>query len=96
MVVEFPGKIQNFGRAEFDAEAAAFATVPINKHLASELASSGRSSLRHGHLEAEWDFSAEQGLLVRFRVPRKVFSISTSILTVLSSAIDVFAALDRT
>jgi hypothetical protein len=62
VIVEFLRKRQNFGRAEFNAKAAALATVPLDENLASELASSwGRSALRHVNLDKERKFSNSVG-----------------------------------
>ena len=51
VVVEFPRKSQNFGRAEVNTKPTAFATVPINKDSAPKFASPWCGwSLRHVHL----------------------------------------------
>jgi hypothetical protein len=58
VLVEFSAKSQGFGRAEFHAEAAALAAVPMDENLATELASSWRcGSLRHVNLDKKRDIS---------------------------------------
>jgi hypothetical protein len=62
VVVELFGKLQNFGRAEFNAEAAALAAIPIDENLATELASFWRrSALRHVNLEKKRDLANVTG-----------------------------------
>jgi hypothetical protein len=60
MAVELLRENQDFRRAEFDAETAALATVPINKDLAAELSSS-RGCVRHLNLEGKATFSEPSG-----------------------------------
>jgi hypothetical protein len=62
MVVKVAGKLQNFGRAELDAEPAALAAVPIYEDLATELASFwGRGSFWHVNLEKRRNFPVLRG-----------------------------------
>jgi hypothetical protein len=52
VTVELLRKLQNLGRAKFNAEAAALARVPIDKDLTPELPSFRRwSALRHVNLD---------------------------------------------
>ena len=62
VAVELFGKLQNFGRAEFNAKAAALTAVPIDKNLATELASFWRrSALRHVNLDKKRDLATVKG-----------------------------------
>jgi len=89
VVVEVPGKRQNFGRAEFDAEPATLAVVPIYEDLATELASFwGCGSFRHVNLEKKRYFPNLRGLYVQFEAPLENSSTFVSILTMQISKSD--------
>jgi hypothetical protein len=62
VAVEFPGKCQGFGRAKFEAKAAALAAVPIDENLATKLASfCRRRCFRHVNLDKKRNFPTLRG-----------------------------------
>jgi hypothetical protein len=62
MAVELPRKSQDFRRAEFDAEAAAFAAVPVNGNLTAELSGFRRcGSISHLNLDGRAAFRGPEG-----------------------------------
>jgi hypothetical protein len=62
VAVELRGKSQDFRGTEFDAEAATFATVPIDKNLAAELSGFGCcGNVRHLNLAGKAAISDPSG-----------------------------------
>jgi hypothetical protein len=78
MAVELLRKSQDFRRAEFDAETAALAAVPINEDLAAEPSSfRGCGNLRHLNLDGKAAFSEPVGANCPISRPLQYFEHSS-------------------